>query len=41
MTRIGEIEEHTKFWLERLNARDNLGYLDVNERIIFKWILKK
>jgi hypothetical protein len=24
-----------------MNTRDNLGNLDVNERIILKWVLKK
>jgi hypothetical protein len=29
----------TKFWSESLKGRDHLEYLDVNGRIILRWIL--
>jgi hypothetical protein len=32
---------NTKFRLESLKGRDHLENLDVNERIILKWILMK
>jgi hypothetical protein len=31
----------TKFWLEILKGRDHSEDLDVDERIILKWILGK
>jgi hypothetical protein len=31
----------TKFWKESLKRRDHAEDLDVNERIILKWILGK
>jgi hypothetical protein len=30
-----------KFWSENLKVRDNLGDLDVDKRIILKWILNR
>jgi hypothetical protein len=32
---------HTKFWLESLNGRNHSEGLDVNGRIILKWMLGK
>jgi hypothetical protein len=32
---------HTKFWLESLKGRDRSEDLDVDERIILKWVLVK
>jgi hypothetical protein len=33
-------EMPTKFWFKNLNGRDHLGDLDVDQRILLKWILK-
>jgi hypothetical protein len=34
-------EVHTEFWWDNLRERDHLEVLDVNGRIIFKWIFRK
>jgi hypothetical protein len=34
-------EMRTIFWLENLSGRDHLEELEVDERIILKWILGK
>jgi hypothetical protein len=31
---------HPQFWLENLKGRDHLKDLDVNGRVVFKWILE-
>ena len=33
-------EKHAGFWLENLKARKRLEDIDIDERIILKWILK-
>jgi hypothetical protein len=32
---------HTKFWLENLNRKGKMSDLDIDGRIILKWILEK
>jgi hypothetical protein len=32
---------YTQFWSEDLKGRDYSEYLDIDERIILEWILKK
>lgn len=32
---------HGKFWLQKLNRRDQAGDVHINERRVKKWILKK
>jgi hypothetical protein len=34
-------EVHTGFWWDNLRGRDHLEDLDVDGRIIFKWIFRK
>jgi hypothetical protein len=36
----GRGEMHTEFWCGRLKERDHLEELEVDGRIILKWILK-
>jgi len=36
---IGEV--HTGFWWDNLRERDHLEDLDVDGRLIFKWIFRK
>jgi hypothetical protein len=38
---LEELEIHTKFELENLKGRDNLGNLGVDGRILIKFILNK
>jgi len=36
---IGEV--HTEFWWDNLRERDHLEDLDLDGRVIFKWIFRK
>jgi hypothetical protein len=34
-------EMRTKFWSENLNVRDHFEYVDIDDRMLLKWILEK
>jgi len=41
LARMGKEEVHTDFWLGKLRRRNHLEDLDVDGRIILRWIFRK
>jgi len=41
LARMGREEVHTGFWLGKLRGRDHLEDLDLDGRIILRWIFRK
>jgi hypothetical protein len=38
---MGREEVHTRFWLGKLGGKDQLEDLDVEGRIILRWVFRK
>jgi len=41
VARVGNTENHVEFWYRNLKEGDNLEDLDLEGRILLKWLLKK